>query len=683
MRAMKMTADARSTLDRLPRFGSFEASTITAALQALIDDQRRRIDALTADPSRATFENVVEPMQGMADELQRLYSPLSHLHGVADSEALREPYDACVALMSAFASELGQHAGLHACFRTIRDAPGFDALDEARRALVEHALRDFHLGGVDLPPEQQAAVRTCNTELARLATRFEQNLLDSTEAWGLAVDDEAALAGLPESVRALARYNAERAGEPGWRLSLDLPCYLPCMMHLESRELRRTLYEAYVTRASERGPHDPRHDNSAVMHDILAHRRRLAGLLGFGSYAELSLATKMAPSTEAVIDFLHELADKARPAAERELAELGIFARETLDLDPLEAWDQAWAAEKYREHCFEFRREDLKPYFPVARVVPGLFAVAERLFAVQFETLTGVETWHEDVTVHAVVGADGEPLGFFYLDLYARPGKRSGAWMDECLVRWVHPGGTQLPVAYLTCNFTPPVAGQPTLLTHDEVNTLFHEFGHGLHHLLTRVDVRGVAGINGVPWDAVELPSQMLENWCWEREALDLFAAHHDSGAPIPDDLYQRLRASQRFQAAMQMLRQIEFALFDFRLHLEYRPGLDIQGLLDQVRARVAVVRPPEFNRFQNGFAHIFAGGYAAGYYSYKWAEVLAADAFARFEDEGIFNRDTGLAFRETILAHGGAADAMALFRRFRGREPRVDALLRQAGLAA
>ncbi|MEQ8492842.1 MAG: M3 family metallopeptidase [Gammaproteobacteria bacterium] len=680
---MKQTPAAAHTLARLPRFSELDPSGLDTRVNALLDEHRARLVELTATPETATWDSVMAPLEAMDDALQQLFGPFSHLHGVADSAALRAVYDECLAAITTYSSELAQHTGLATCYRHVRDSTEYAALPPARRKVIDNALRDFRLGGVDLPPDAQARVKTLKVELARLATRFEENVLDATQAFRLNVTDESRLAGLPEGVRALAQQNAERAGEDGWTLTLDFPCFQPAMAHLDDRELRHTLYEAYATRASDAGPLAGSHDNGAVMRDILSRRQALARELGYGNYAELSLATKMAPSTDAVVEFLRELAARARPAAERELAELRAFASAELGLEQLEAWDIGWAAERLRKARYELSQEDLRPYFPVARVIDGMLAVAARVFGVRFERIEGIDTWHTDVSFHAVLDDDDSPLGFFYLDLYARERKRPGAWMDECLVRWQHGNTRQLPVAYLTCNFTPTVAGRPTLLTHDEVTTLFHEFGHGLHHMLTRIDRPAVAGINGVPWDAVELPSQFLENWCWERAALDLVSGHHESGAPLPDTLFERLTATRRFQAAMQTLRQVEFALFDFRLHREFDDSTDIQALLDEVRREVAVVAPPPWNRFQHSFAHIFAGGYAAGYYSYKWAEVLAADAFARFEDEGVFNAATGRAFRESILENGGAEDAMLLFKRFRGREPQIDALLRQAGLHA
>lgn len=678
------TSDAPDwTLARLPRFSGIDYARLPDDLDALIAQHRERIAAITADPETARWETVVEPMEAMGDELHRFFSPVSHLHNVADDDALREPYNACIERISAWGSELAQHPGLFRCYETIRASGDFERFDAARRAVIEHALRDFRLGGVALPEAAQARVKTLKVELATLGTRFEEHVLDATQAYRLDVDDENRLAGLPESALALARQNAERAGRDGWTLTLDYPCYLPAMTWLDDRTLRRSLYEAFVTRASEQGPNGGEYDNTPIIEQILDKRQALARELGFANYAELSLATKMAPSTDEVLRFLGELADKAKPAAEHEVAELRAFARDELGLDALEPWDVAWASEKLKLARYRLSQEEIKPYFPVTRVIEGLFAVAGRLFGLEFEAHDGVETWHSDVRFYAIRDSGGEARGFFYLDLYARERKRSGAWMDDCLTRWQAPGQVQLPVAYLTCNFTPPVTGRPTLLTHDEVITLFHEFGHGLHHMLTRVDRPAVAGINGVPWDAVELPSQFLENWCWEREALDVIAGHHETGEPLPEDLYERLIATKRFQAAMQLVRQLEFALFDFTVHLGLGSGETVQDVLDRVRERVAVIVPPAWNRFQHSFSHVFAGGYAAGYYSYKWAEVLSADAFSLFEERGVFDEQTGRRFLNEILENGGAEDAMVLFERFRGRKPSVEPLLRHAGLAA
>ncbi len=675
-----MNANARYTLTRLPHFAGIEVSTLVARLDALLAQQRARITTLTAAASDA-WEAIVSPMEQMADELHRLFGPLSHLHNVADNEELRPVYSECLSRVSGLRAELEQNAGLCAAYQRLRLQRSFASLDNARRKLVDNALRDFRLGGVDLPDSTKTRVTTLRVELAQLAARFEENVLDATQGYQLDVNDESRLAGLPPSTLAMTRQRAAEQGKNAWTLTLDLPCYVPAMSNLADRELRRQLYEAYTTCASECGPAGGSHDNTEVMHELLAHRQELARLLGFQNFAELSLATKMAPAPAAVVAFLEDLGKQARPAAQREFDDLAAFAQTELGLGTVQAWDVGYCAEQLRRHRYQLNQEDLRPYFPLPRVRAGLFDITARLFNLRFEVISDIETWHKDVEFHAVCDAAGEVRGYFYLDLYARAGKRSGAWMDDCLTRWQHGPDTQLPVAYLNCNFTPPQGDTPSLLTHDEVTTLFHEFGHGLHHLLTTVDRPAVAGINGVPWDAVELPSQFLENWCWEREALDLMSGHVETGETLPPLLFQRLTATRHFQAAMQMVRQLEFALFDFRLHRDYSAGCDIQALLDGVRAQVAVVKPPQWNRFQHSFSHIFAGGYAAGYYSYKWAEVLSADAFERFTAEGIFNSTTGHAFRDSILANGGAEDALVLFRRFRGRDPQVAALLRQAGL--
>ena len=497
------------------------------------------------------------------------------------------------------------------------------------------------------------------------------------------IDDTERLAGLPESAIALARQNAGREGREGWLFNLEFPSYHPVLTYADDRELRRELYTAYVTRASDEGPHAGRWDNGPVMEKILALRHEAALLLGFDNYAERSLATKMADSPEQVMEFLNDLAGRALPRAREELAELRAFARDRYGVEELEAWDVGYYSEKLRQHKYAISQEELKPYFPAPTVIAGMFEVVRRLYGLQIEPLRGIDTWHPDVTFYEIRDEDGELRGQFYLDLYARPHKRGGAWMDECISRRVTLEGLQTPVAFLTCNFTPPVGDDPALLTHDEVITLFHEFGHGLHHMLTRVDYAGVAGISGVAWDAVELPSQFMENWCWEREALEIISGHYRSGEPLPEALYERMVAARNFQAAMQLLRQLEFAIFDFRLHLEYDParGGRIYEILAEVREQVSVLRPPSFNRFPHSFAHIFAGGYAAGYYSYKWAEVLSADAFSAFEEAGIFDRATGLRFLQRILEQGGSRDPMEMFVDFRGREPTIDALLRHTGL--
>ncbi len=670
----------------LPPFAHIRPEHVEPAIDALLAENRATVQRLLAENATYTWENLVWPLEAMEDRLSRVWAPVSHMNSVVNSEPLRKAYNACLPKLSEYSTELGQNAELYAAYKSLHDTGEYARLDPARRKVIDDALRDFHLSGVDLPAKKKDRYREIRQRQSQLTTRFEENVLDATQAFSRHVTDEARLSGLPESARAMARQAAEQKGLEGWLFTLDFPSYYAVVSYADDRELRREMHEAYVTRASDQGPFAGKWDNSPVMEEILALRHELANLLGFRSYAERSLATKMADSPERVLGFLHDLAARSRPRAQKELAELEAFARERFGIERLEPWDIAYYSEKLREHTYAISQEELKPFFPETKVIPGMFQVVERLYGVRIAEVEGVEVWHPDVRFFEIRDEDGELRGHFYLDLYARENKRGGAWMDDCRGRFRHPDGTlQTPVAFLTCNLTPPVGDQPALFTHDEVITLFHEFGHGLHHMLTRVDWIDVSGINGVPWDAVELPSQFMENWCWEREALALIAGHYQTGEPLPEDLFRRMSAARNFQAGMMMVRQLEFSLFDFRLHHEYDParGARIQEILDEVRAEVAVVKPAPFNRFQHGFSHIFAGGYAAGYYSYKWAEVLSADAFSLFEEKGIFDPETGRRFLHTVLEQGGSRDPMELFIAFRGREPRIDALLRHSGIAA
>ena len=651
----------------------------------MLADNRAEIERLLAATNDYTWDNLLRPLEDLEDRLNKAWSPVNHLHSVRDSEALRAAYNACLPKLSAYYSALGQHEGLYRAYRQIADGPEYARLDPAQRKVIDNALRDFKLSGIALPPEQQARYQEIMRELSQLNAKFSENVLDATQAWTKHLSDESDLAGLPDSARALARQTAQERGLDGWLLTLELPSYLPVLNYADDRELRRELYDAYCTRASDQGPNAGQWDNGPAMERILALRHELAKLLGFHDYTEYSLATKMADSPAQVLDFLSDLARRARPQAQRELEELRAFAREQFGADDLAAWDIGYYSEKLRQHRYQLSQEELRPYFPITRVLPGLFAVAERLFGVTIRLLEEVEVWHPDVRAYEIVDASGQRRGRFYLDLYARPHKRGGAWMDGCLARRRLDSGIRLPAAYLVGNFTPPVGDDPALLTHQEVLTMFHEFGHGLHHLLTQVDYLPVAGIHGVEWDAVELPSQFLENWCWSREALDLLTGHYRTGEPLPDDLYQRMLAAKHFQAGIFLVRQLEFGLFDFRLHREYDParGGRVREILDEARQQVAVIIPPDYNRFANTFTHIFAGGYAAGYYSYKWAEVLSADAFSAFEEHGIFDAATGARFRESILEVGGSRPALASFVAFRGREPQIEPLLRLSGIAA
>ncbi|WFO51411.1 oligopeptidase A [Aeromonas veronii] len=674
------------TMDSLPPFSQIKPEQVQPAVIQAIADCKQKISDVLAQRDPHTWDSLIAPLEEVNDRLSRIWSPVSHLNSVLNSEALREAHDACLPLLSEFQTYVGQHEGLYQAYLALSQSDDFPLLSGAQRKEIQNTLRDFRLSGIGLPAEAQQRYGEIQARLSELASRFSNNVLDATQGWHKLVADEAELAGLPDSVRAAARQMAELKGKEGWLFSLDIPSYLPVMMYADNRELRAEMYEAFTTRASDQGPNAGKWDNSAIMSELLTLRRELAQLLGFANYAELSLATKMADKTEQVVSFLTDLAAKSLPQGKAELEEIRAFAAEQHGQSELAAWDLAYYAEKLKQHKFSISDEQLRPYFPASKVVKGLFEVVKRVFGMKVRERLGIDTWHPDVRFYDIFDADDELRGSFYLDLYAREHKQGGAWMDVCLGRrYRQDGSLQKPVAYLTCNFNGPVDGKPALFTHNEVVTLFHEFGHGIHHMLTRIDVAGVAGINGVAWDAVELPSQFLENWCWESEALAFISGHYETGEPLPADLLEKMLTARNFQAAMQMLRQLEFALFDFRLHQEFNPANvdQIPALLDEVRSQVAVMTPPAFNRFQHSFSHIFAGGYAAGYYSYKWAEVLSADAFSRFEEEGIFNPATGQSFLKNILEKGGSKEPMELFRAFRGREPKVDALLRHSGIAA
>ncbi|MBE03001.1 oligopeptidase A [Marinobacter lutaoensis] len=670
------------TDDLLPKFEHVRTEHMETAIDQILSENRVKIQQL-AQQEDPTWETLALPMEALENRLSNAWSVISHLNGVMNNDELRQVYKRCLEKLTEYSTEVSQNAALCNAYKKLAARPDFADLSEAQRKAVENTLRDFHLGGVDLPEDQKKRYADLSRELAELCNKFSDNVLDATQHWYKHITDPEVLAGLPETALEGARQAARQRQLDGFVITLDFPSFYPVMTYCDNRELRREVYEAYVTRASDQGPDAGRWDNTPVMAEILKRRHALARLLGFNNYAERSLATKMARSVDEVMTFLNQLAAKSKPVAEREFAELRAFAREQYGIEDLQAWDVGYYSEKLRQQRYDISPETLRPWFPVDRVVSGLFKVAEKLFGVQIEARPEVETWHPDAHAYCI-RRDGEPVAWFYLDLYARQGKRGGAWMADCRVRWRDARGRlQLPVAFLTCNFTPPVDGKPSLLTHDEVTTLFHEFGHGLHHMLTQVEVLDVSGINGVAWDAVELPSQFLENWCWHPESLALIAAHHETGEPLPEALLEKLLAAKNFQSGMAMVRQLEFALFDFRLHAEFTEQAPTHPLTvhRQVREEIAVVQAPEFNRFPNSFSHIFAGGYAAGYYSYKWAEVLAADAFSLFEEHGIFDPATGRAFLEHILEKGGSREPMALFKAFRGREPKVDALLRQSGM--
>ena len=660
----------------LPPFVEIRPEHVEPAVREILARNRARLDELAA-LEQPTFRTFVEPLEELHHGVSRAWSPVSHLNAVLNSEALRAGYNACLPLLSAYRTELAQSEPLFRAYRTIAERDAGQLAPEQRR-LIEHAVRDFRLAGVDLAPERKQQFKTVMQQLTQLQAKFEENVLDATNAWSLHIRDAEELRGLNEMLTEQAARRAHERGTDGWMLTLDQPTYVAVVTDAQSQPLRRAFYEAWTTRASDRGPEAGRWDNSQVMEDILARRHEAAQLLGFANFAEYALATRMAGSVTEVLEFLHQLARAARPAARSEFEELEKFAGHTLA-----PWDVGYYAERLQRSRFAVSQEELRPYFPLPRVLSGLFGVAERLFGVRIRERTGFPSWHEDVRFFDIETAAGQPVGSFYLDAYARPHKRSGAWMDECVGRKRLASGAALPVAYLVCNFLPPRPGRPALLTHDDVVTLFHEFGHGLHHLLTRVDYPSLAGINGVSWDAVELPSQFLENYAWHPEVLQQISAHVQSGAALPVEMQSRLMATRSFHAGLSMMRQLEFALFDFRMHTEYTPGRGgrVLEILSEVRREVAVVPVPEWNRFPHSFGHIFAGGYAAGYYSYKWAEVLAADAFAAFEESGVFDSRTAQRFLDAILSRGGSRDALEAFVEFRGRRPDVRPLLRQHGI--
>ncbi len=671
------------TINR-PNFSAIKEDEIEQRVDALLAQYKDVIE-LVAKQKEPTWATLVEPLEKVSNELSLYYSPVSHLNSVMNSDELREAYNKCVPKLSAHFTEMSQNKDLYNATLALKNSAEYDELNPAQKKSLDNDIRDFELGGVSLGDSDKARYSEVAQKLSKLQTTFSDNVLDATNAWEKWVADEKELAGMPESAIAAAKQRAEQKEQDGWLLNLEFPVYYAVMTFADNAELRKEMYTAYSTRASETGPDSGKFDNSAVMTEILNLRQEKAALLGFNSFAELSVVPKMVESPDQVVRFLKDLAQRAIPEAKREFSELEAFAKSKLQMEVLHSWDIGYVSDKLKQDLYALSDDDLKPYFPASKAIPGMFAVVGKLFGLTIEQVNNVDVYHEDVQCYAITDKDGQLRGEFFLDNYARSNKRGGAWMDVCTSRQKLGSSVQLPIAYLTCNLTPPVGDEPALLTHTEVTTLFHEFGHGLHHMLTTMDTAGVSGINGVEWDAVELPSQFLENWCWERESLDMISGHYRTGASLPEDLLKKLRDAKNFQSAMQIVRQMEFALFDMQIHssTDIKSAADIQQELNKIRQDVSVIPYPEWNRFQHAFSHIFAGGYSAGYFSYKWAEVLSADAFSRFEEEGIFNSQAGQDFLNQVLEVGGSREAMESFIAFRGREPSVDALLRHSGLAA
>lgn len=666
----------------LPAFSQIKPDQIEAAIDQLLADSRETVERILQELSVPSWDSLVAPLEEMNDRLAKAWSPVSHMNSVVNSDELRDAYNACLPKLSQYWTEMGQHQGLYQAFNQLAESEQFAQLSEAQQKVVNNTLRDFRLSGIALNPEEQQRYAELQQKLSELTTKFSENVMDASDDWSKLLTSESDLAGLPPMALAAAKQMAAAKEQEGWLVTLDFPSYLATITYADDRELRKEIYTAFSTRASDQGPGEGKWDNTDVISQLLELRLELAQLLGFGNYAEYSLATKMAENTDQVVQFLNDLAEKSLPVAKQDFEQLCEFAKAEFGAEDLQAWDLAYYGEKLKQAKYSISEEQIRPYFPLPKVLEGLFAVTGKLFDIEMREVDEFDRWHDDARLFEI-SRNGEVIARFFMDLYAREKKRGGAWMDDCRVRRrLDDGSLQLPVAYLVCNFSSPVGDDPALLNHNEVTTLFHEFGHGLHHMLTQIETADVSGINGVAWDAVELPSQFLENWCYEPEALALISGHYQTGETLPQELLDKMLAARNFQSGMMMVRQLEFSLFDFLLHRDYQPGETVvQEVLNKVRSQVAVITPPAFNRFQHSFSHIFAGGYSAGYYSYKWAEVLSADAFSRFEEDGIFNTDTGADFRKNILEMGGSREPMELFVAFRGREPQVDALLRHSGI--
>ncbi len=673
-----------TNLNQLPEFTKIKISEIEKTISTIIEDNNKKLQALLQSEKSKDWNNLISELESMDNLLSRAWSPVSHLNSVMNSDELRKAHDSCLPKLSAYSTEQSQNSDLYNAYEKIHKSEIYNNLNIENKKVIDNALQKFKLNGIALSNDKKNKFKEIKTKLTSLHSKFEQNVMDATQAFQIHIEDKSQLAGLPDFVKEMAQQTAQEEKLKGWLFTLDAPSYIAVMTYSEIRKFREEMYTAFTTRASAKGPNAGEFDNTDVMQDILRARKEVANILNFSNYAEVSIADKMAEKTDDVLNFLNDLVEKTKPQAEQEFNTLKKFAKKEFKIINFEAWDVMFVSEKLKQKEYGISQEELKPYFPAPKVISGLFEIVNRLYGIKINEVSETNVWHKDVKFYEITDEKGEVRGQFYLDLYTRNNKRGGAWMDECICRMKCGDSVQIPVAYLTCNLTAPIGNKPALLNHDEVTTLFHEFGHGLQHMLTKVDSLFVSGISGVEWDAVELPSQFMENWCWQKEGLALISSHVDTGEALPENLYKKLIKAKNFQSAMIMARQLEFALFDFRLHIEFDTSEfnSVESLLNEVRQQVAVIIPPEINQFQHGFTHIFSGGYAAGYYSYKWAEVLSADAFSKFEEKGIFDRKTGVEFLQCILETGGSKKAMDLFTQFRGREPNITALLIHSGLS-
>ena len=669
----------------LPQFKHIQPSHALPAVQVVLQESQKKLNALMTLSESPTWDNLMTPLEDISASIHKAWSPVSHLNAVTNTSEWRDAYNACLPSLTEFSTALGQNRVLYEKIKLLSESAYFSTLNNVQEKIVHDELRSFRLAGVALEGDAKVRYAAIQQRISELTTKFEENILDATQHWIYSTDNKDDFHGLPEHIIQFSQAKAAEKSQSGYVLTLDAPIYIAVMKYAENRNLREQMYKAYSTRASDQGPDAGTFDNTDVILELLRLREEKSQLLDFQHYAEYSLVTKMADSVDQVLDFLRDLAKKTRPFAEKEMSELKLFARESLHMSELAAWDIAFASEKLQQEKYAINEEMLRPFFPIDKVLSGMFAIIEKIYGMHVTEMNGVETWHPDVRFFEIRDEAGELRGKFYLDMYAREKKRGGAWMDDCRSRRIENGKLVTPVAYLIGNFTQAMQNQPALLTHDEVITLFHEFGHGLHHMLTQVDYGVVSGVNGVEWDAVELPSQFMENFCWQQDTIPLISEHFETKEPLPENLFKAMLAAKNFQSAMQMLRQLEFSIFDLLLYSQSAPtnAVELQKVLDKVRAEIAVITPPAFNRFQHGFSHIFAGGYSAGYYSYKWAEVLSSDAFSKFEENGVLDRKTGQEFLSAILERGGSQAAMELFVEFRGRQPNAEALLKHSGLNA